>query len=74
MKHLKVPHNALSHPIPCGMRYQRGITLVEWMVSITIGLILLAGLTTLIAQQSSTQAELENRVVRSKMADMRLKS
>ncbi len=59
MKHLKVPHNALSHPIPCGMRHQRGITLVEWMVSITIGLILLAGLTTLIAQQSSTQAELE---------------
>jgi len=38
---------------------QSGMTLVEWMVSITIGLILLAGLTTLIAQQSSTQAELE---------------
>ena len=35
------------------------MTLVEWMVSITIGLVLLAGLTTLIAQQSSTQAELE---------------
>lgn len=42
-----------------GLRYQRGMTLVEWMVSMTIGLILLAGLTTLIAQQSSTQAELE---------------
>ena len=32
---------------------------MEWMVSITIGLILLVGLTALIAQQSSTQAELE---------------
>ncbi len=38
---------------------QRGMTLVEWMISLTIGLILLAGLTALIAQQSSTQAELE---------------
>ncbi|WP_341902943.1 PilW family protein [Polaromonas sp. YR568] len=38
---------------------QRGMTLVEWMISLTIGLILLAGLTTLIARQSSTQAELE---------------
>jgi type IV pilus assembly protein PilW len=35
------------------------MTLVEWMVSITISLILLAGLSALIAQQSSTQAELE---------------
>src|SRR5450759_3134856 len=42
-----------------GRYAQRGMTLVEWMVSITIGLILLAGLTALIAQQSSTQAELE---------------
>jgi type IV pilus assembly protein PilW len=41
------------------LRHQRGMTLVEWMVAITIGLILLAGLTTLIVQQSSTQAELE---------------
>lgn len=42
-----------------GNRYQRGMTLIEWMISITIGLVLLAGLTALIAQQSSTQAELE---------------
>ena len=35
------------------------MTLVEWMVSITIGLILLAGLTGLIARQSSAQSELE---------------
>lgn len=40
-------------------RHQRGMTLVEWMVSITIGLILLTGLTALIARQSSTQTELE---------------
>ena len=39
--------------------HQRGMTLVEWMVSITIGLILLAGLTGLIARQSSAQSELE---------------
>ena len=42
-----------------GLRRQRGITLIEFMVSITIGLILVAGLTLLFAQQSSTQAELE---------------
>lgn len=42
-----------------GLCRQRGMTLVEWMVSITIGLVLLAGLTGLIARQSSTQAELE---------------
>jgi type IV pilus assembly protein PilW len=35
------------------------MTLVELMVSITIGLFLLAGLTVLFSQQSSTQAELE---------------
>lgn len=40
-------------------RRQRGMTLVEWMVSITIGLILVAGLLLLFAQQSSTQVELE---------------
>lgn len=45
---------------PVKGRYaQRGMTLVEWMVSITIGLILLTGLSALIARQSSTQAELE---------------
>lgn len=59
MKHLKLSHRPMIHGTPPGLRSQRGTTLVEWMVSITIGLILLAGLTTLIAQQSSTQAELE---------------
>ena len=38
---------------------QRGITLVEWMVSITIGLVLVTGLLVLFAQQSQTQNELQ---------------
>lgn len=38
---------------------QRGITLVEWMVSITIGLVLVTGLLMLFAQQSQTQNELQ---------------
>lgn len=59
MKHLKSPYYSAIQGRPQGRSHQRGSTLVEWMVSITIGLILLAGLTTLIAQQSSTQAELE---------------
>lgn len=59
MKYQKFPYSLAIHGLPQGSRHQRGTTLVEWMVSITIGLILLAGLTTLIAQQSSTQAELE---------------
>lgn len=52
-------HHTLRRWSPSGLARQRGTTLVEWMISITIGLILLAGLTALIAQQSSTQAELE---------------
>ena len=51
--------STLRHHPAGNLRHQRGMTLVEWMVSMTVGLILLAGLTTLIAQQSSTQAELE---------------
>lgn len=38
---------------------QRGMTLIEFMISITIGLILVAGLALLFASQSGTQAELE---------------
>lgn len=38
---------------------QRGMTLVEWMVSITVGLFLLAGLAVLFQHQSSAQGELE---------------
>jgi len=39
--------------------YQAGLSLVELMISITIGLLLLAGMTTLITQQSSTRAEID---------------
>ncbi len=60
MQHLKLPPFPAQRRYPRqSLRHQCGMTLVEWMVSITIGLVLLAGLTTLIAQQSSTQAELE---------------
>lgn len=38
---------------------QIGLSLVELMISLTIGLVLLAGLTTLIVQQSNTRNELE---------------
>lgn len=40
-------------------RSQSGLSLVELMISLTIGLILLLGITTLIVQQSSTHSELE---------------
>lgn len=41
------------------LRLQAGLTLVELMISMAIGLILVAGIATLIAQQSSTRAELD---------------
>ena len=41
------------------LRRQRGLSLVELMISLTIGLILLAGITTLIVRQSTTRGELE---------------
>ncbi len=41
------------------VRSQRGLTLIEFMVSITIGLVLVTGLALLFAQQSATQGELE---------------
>lgn len=40
-------------------RHQTGLSLVELMISLTIGLILLAGITTLIVKQSSARDELE---------------
>lgn len=44
---------------------QRGISLIELMVSITIGLLILASLTTLFVNQSRTRAELDksNRMI-----------
>ena len=40
-------------------RRQAGLSLVELMISLTIGLVLLTGITTLIVQQSATRNELE---------------
>ena len=40
-------------------RAQAGLTLVEFMVSIVIGMLLVAGLATLIASQSATRAEID---------------
>ncbi|MBI4937846.1 MAG: PilW family protein [Nitrosomonadales bacterium] len=40
-------------------RSQAGLSLVELMISLTIGLVLLAGITTLIVQQSTTRREME---------------
>jgi type IV pilus assembly protein PilW len=41
---------------PC---YQAGLSLIELMISIAIGLLLLAGVTALIVQQNSTRTELD---------------
>ena len=51
--------NNAAKPFPLPRRRQNGLTLVELMVSITIGLILLAGITTLIVQQSGIRDDLE---------------
>ncbi|HEX7888309.1 MAG TPA: PilW family protein [Ramlibacter sp.] len=45
------------HLVP--RRLQRGITIVEFMVSIAIGMIVVAALATLIADQSSNRAEVD---------------
>ncbi len=47
-----------SHRRPL-IRLQSGMTLIELMVSITIGLFLVAGLATLIASQSGARAEID---------------
>jgi type IV pilus assembly protein PilW len=61
MQHLKLDLVSVRRrlALPRLGRRQRGMTLIEWMISITIGLILLVGLAALIAQQSRTQAELD---------------
>lgn len=41
------------------LRRQAGLSLVEMMISLTIGLVLLAGITSLISQQSTTRVEME---------------
>ena len=60
MQHLKLTTpTALRSSRMSSLHRQRGMTLIELMISMTIGLIMLAALTVLIVQQSSTQAELE---------------
>ncbi|MFC7515895.1 PilW family protein [Herbaspirillum sp. GCM10030257] len=48
-----------TRPFP-SMTRERGLSLVELMIAITLGLVLVAGVTTLISQQSSTSRELNN--------------
>lgn len=48
-----------SRPLSVCRTRQRGMTLVEWMVSTTIGMFLMVGLALLYVQQSGFQAELE---------------
>lgn len=46
-------------PSSIAPRGQRGFSLIELMISITIGLVLMIGFTTLVVRQSSTRDELE---------------
>lgn len=55
---MKRQHPLTSTSFQVGSR-QSGLTLVELMVAMAISLILVAGIATLIAQQSSTRAELD---------------
>ena len=50
-----------TRPTPHQLQHcrQLGLTLLELMISLTIGLFLVAGISTLIARQSSTRAELD---------------
>ena len=48
-----------SHPQLRSRRQQAGLTLIEFMVSIAIGMLMIAALATLIASQSSTRAEID---------------
>lgn len=50
---------ALQKRINLSTRRQAGLSLVELMISLTISLVLLAGVTTLIVQQSGSRDELE---------------
>lgn len=53
-----IMHFSRTPPV-AARRRQAGLTLVELMISMAIGLILVAGIATLIARQSSSRAELE---------------
>ncbi|MDF2465051.1 MAG: pilus assembly protein PilW [Ramlibacter sp.] len=49
----------LTRSRPGSRRPQTGLTLIEFMVSIVIGMLMIAALATLIANQSSTRSEIE---------------
>jgi type IV pilus assembly protein PilW len=48
-----------SIPTNCFAKHQTGVSLVELMISLTIGLVLLLGITAIIVQQSGTRDELD---------------
>lgn len=53
-------YHSTKEGTPCGvLRAQRGLTLVEFMIAVALGLILVAGMATLIANQSSTRATID---------------
>lgn len=51
-------HHRMHRP-PTRGRWQRGLTLIEFMVSVTIGLLMVAAIATLIADQSGNRAEVD---------------
>lgn len=55
----KVHHFTVERSPRCFQHLQRGLTLVEFMVAVALGLILVAGMATLIANQSSTRATID---------------
>jgi type IV pilus assembly protein PilW len=53
-------HPRAARPVALrSRRHQGGLTLIEFMVSIVIGMLMIAALATLIASQSSTRAEID---------------
>jgi type IV pilus assembly protein PilW len=57
--------NFALHTIEGNMRFQRGLSLVELMISITLGLVILASLSTLFVNQTKARVELDksNRMI-----------
>jgi type IV pilus assembly protein PilW len=51
-------HLHMHRPFASGRR-QRGLTLIEFMISVTIGLLMVAAIATLIASQSGNRAEVD---------------
>ncbi len=53
---------------PFAYRGSRGLSLIELMVSLTLGLFLIAGMLTLLARNSNSRAELDRRAAKSRTA------